>query len=206
MLKQLHILNWTMSKISNNEYDQVVVLIHKGDKERACRVFLHLAEKDMVNFLNRRYGWERDEALNLVHQCYLLVEKKILAQEVESFSRAYVRNICEKLAANQYRKIMRERENCSKYIEETKQMYRQEMKSYIGIDLYADNRSVNYAKILGGFRKLGFNCQEIIKLKYMEGYSHSQIVEQVYSIKTEAISRTNLKRCMQKLRKLIFNH
>lgn len=184
-------------------FKKAVLLIREGKSDEACRLVFDIVEKSMIEYL-KFYNWTIEEARQIFHDAYLLIELKIKNGEIDSFNKTYIKKICKNIGANSFRKCIVRKREFEKYLSKVREDFNQEMIECYGVNLYSEEDcSIDYQRALRAFDLLGDKCKQIIKMKHVDGISHTEIAKSIDEINSEYSSKTILSRCLKKWRHIL---
>lgn len=185
-----------------------VKLLREGKKNEACGIVFEKFENDIIRYLIRTYGWDEEEAKSIFYDAYLLLQDKLINNEIDTFNKTYLVKICKNIGANEYRKVRTQKTKFNQFIIEAKCRFDEEIRDYAGITIWdnqeeIDCENTNYNKALRAFTMLGEKCRKILELKFIDNQSHKDIASKIEGINTERSSITTMKRCLQKWKAFI---
>lgn len=185
-------------------YNQVYELIAEGQSEKACAAFMQAWQRRLVSYL-RRYRWTSEEAIELIHDAYLMIEKKISNGELESFNITYIKRCCKNLGANRWRKEVRKKIEFLAYANNYRKEINDEFRNEFKLNLFEEEEefSNEYRIALRAFDLMNERCREIIRLKHVDNLNHNDIVDKIASLSNMNSSKTILNRCMNTWKTLI---
>jgi len=172
--------------LHNNEQQFIAALV-KGD--RAAQKVLYETYYGQLMSVCQRYAGSEDEAMDLLHESFIKIFKKIGRYESGTALLAWMRRITVNTAIDQYRRNVRRR------TEDIDQAY---SLSSDAPDVFA---RFGAREILAAVQKLPPTYRTIFNLYIVEGYSHREIAEQLQI--TESTSRSNLVKARGKLQKVL---
>jgi len=179
----------------------------KHKKKEYMRVEKDFEERRnyVVNFIQFKYRWSRHEADTIYNDACLVALEQLKKGAIKNISSAYIIRICKNLGANNYRKLLTEKERFLDYYNNTKKSYQESVAENYGIELF-DSATNNYSsparQALRAFSMLSKKCQELISMKYIDDESHNYIAENSKHVSTAESSRTVLSRCIKYWRNL----
>ena len=162
-------------------------------------------KEETVAFIRRLNTWGFSEALSLYHDAWLVLRTKLENGEISTISKAYLFQTCKYLGANQWRhEISNKKQFNQYYIEKQRALQNRLLQNY-DIELFAlEQETPLYGQqALRVFKLLSVKCQQIIKLKFVEGLTHKGISEQLEHINSEISARTTLSCCLKYWKKLL---
>jgi DNA-directed RNA polymerase specialized sigma24 family protein len=191
-------------KESLSIFEKAIMLIRQGRSNDACGAIVNGHGNEIAGYLVRHYGWNREEALSIVHDAFLLVEEKTLQGELETLNKTYFVSTCKFIGSNQYRKNCRRKDKMNEFVKEEMKQFNDQVLNYCDVQIFPDDNDfpVNWQVALRAFSLLTENCQEYIKLKYVEGFSHDEILKKSSTISTLRASITTLNRCIKRWKEL----
>jgi RNA polymerase sigma-70 factor (ECF subfamily) len=172
--------------LQNNE-QQFVAALARGD--RGAQKVLYETYYGQLMSVCQRYAGSEDEAMDLLHESFIKIFKKIARYESGTALLAWMRRITVNTAIDQYRRNARRR------TENLDQAY---SLSSDAPDVFAQ---FGAREILGAVQQLPPTYRTIFNLYVVEGYSHREIGEQLQI--TESTSRSNLVKARGKLQKVL---
>jgi len=172
--------------LKNNEKQFVAALVG-GD--RGAQKVLYETYYGPLMAICQRYAGSDDEAMDLLHESFIKIFKKIGRYESGTALLAWMRRITVNTAIDQYRRNARRR------TEDLDQAY---SLSSDAPDVFAQ---FGAREILAAVQKLPPTYRTIFNLYVVEGYSHREIGEQLQI--TESTSRSNLVKARGKLQKVL---
>jgi RNA polymerase sigma factor (sigma-70 family) len=137
----------------------------------------------------QRYAGSEDEAMDLLHESFIKIFKKISRYESGTALLAWMRRITVNTAIDHYRRSKRRR------TEDLEKAY------HISSDAPDVISQFSAQEILRAVQKLPPTYRTIFNLYVIEGYSHREISEQLEI--TESTSRSNLVKARGKLQKVL---
>ncbi|MBT4967593.1 MAG: sigma-70 family RNA polymerase sigma factor [Bacteroidetes bacterium] len=184
-------------KKSLERYDEVCELIASGKSDQACSIFMLSWRSRLLSYL-RRYRWSQEEAMELIHDAYLLIEKKINTGDLKTFNITYVKKICKNLGANSWRKNIRKKNEFLAYASIVKKELNETFKNNFNIELFEeDEMASDHRLTLRAFDLLNDKCRAIIRMKHVDHLNHDDIVNKTDSISNVNSSKSILNRCMK---------
>jgi DNA-directed RNA polymerase specialized sigma24 family protein len=191
-------------KESSSIFEKAITLIKLGRSNEACQAIVGGYGNEISRYLVKQYGWNREEALSIVHDAFLLVEEKTLQGEIETLNKTYFVSTCKYIGSNQYRKNTRRKDKMNEFIKEEMRQFNEQIFNYCDVQVFPDDNEfpINWQAALRAFSLLTNNCQEYIKLKYVEGCSHEEILTKSSAISTIRTSITTLNRCVKRWKEL----
>jgi hypothetical protein len=189
----------------NNVFIKAVELIKAGKNNEASEIVIKNIRNEIVNFLTYKYRWQKDEALSIFHDAWLLISDKIANNEINEFNKAYIYKTSTFIGANQYRRHINQKLKVENYLKEEHKKYNESMNDYCGVVVFDDEEEMtgSWEKAIRSFSILDKNCQNYINLKYVDDLSHQEIVRNLKNINTIRASITTLNRCIKKWRELM---
>jgi len=186
-------------------YKRAIELIRLGKNDEACRLVYNSIGDNIIRFLEYKYRWNKDEAFTIFHDAYLLIESKILNNEVDSFNKTYFLSTCKFLGANKYRKSIRQNLSLTGFIKEEMKNFNVNVQNYCDLQVFSEEEElpVDWQKALRSFSMLNKKCQDYIHLKYVESLTHEQILKKNFNISTVRASITTLNRCLNRWKELL---
>ncbi|TXF85241.1 RNA polymerase sigma factor [Neolewinella aurantiaca] len=172
--------------LHNNEQQFIAALV-KGD--RAAQKVLYETYYGQLMSVCQRYAGSEDEAMDLLHESFIKIFKKIGRYESGTALLAWMRRITVNTAIDQYRRNARRR---------TEDLDNAYALSSDAPDVFAQ---FGAREILAAVQKLPPTYRTIFNLYVVEGYSHREIGEQLKI--TESTSRSNLVKARGKLQKVL---
>lgn len=172
--------------LQDNE-KQFVAALMRGD--RGAQKVLYETYYGPLMSICQRYAGSEDEAMDLLHESFIKIFKKIGRYESGTALLAWMRRITVNTAIDQYRRNARRR------TEDLDQAY---SLSSDAPDVFAQ---FGAREILAAVQKLPPTYRTIFNLYVVEGYSHREIGEQLQI--TESTSRSNLVKARGKLQKVL---
>lgn len=172
--------------LHNNE-QQFVAALARGD--RSAQKVLYETYYGQLMSVCQRYAGSEDEAMDLLHESFIKIFKKIGRYESGTALLAWMRRITVNTAIDQYRRNARRR------TENLEQAY---SLSSDAPDVFAQ---FGAREILSAVQQLPPTYRTIFNLYVVEGYSHREIGEQLQI--TESTSRSNLVKARGKLQKVL---
>jgi RNA polymerase sigma factor (sigma-70 family) len=172
--------------LHNNEQQFIAALV-KGD--RTAQKVLYETHYGQLMSVCQRYAGSEDEAMDLLHESFIKIFKKIGRYESGTALLAWMRRITVNTAIDQYRRNVRRR------TEDLDQAY---TLSSDAPDVFAQ---FGAREILAAVQKLPPTYRTIFNLYVVEGYSHREIGEQLKI--NESTSRSNLVKARGKLQKVL---
>lgn len=169
----------------------------------ACRLYFNLLEKKLVAYLTNWLKWDKEEALAIFADSFLVIYQKVVEGQLNDMNQSYAKEICKRLGANNYRKAIKEKERFSEYLHHTQTSYVNDLKSLYGIEINLTTDESRSANALKAFSVLDEKCQELIKLRYIEDFSHQEIAGKLKNISGADSSKTLLNRCINKWKELM---
>ncbi|MFK8164351.1 MAG: RNA polymerase sigma factor [Lewinella sp.] len=171
----------------HNDEKQFIAALVKGD--RGAQKVLYETYYGQLMSICQRYGGSEDEAMDLLHESFIKIFKKIGRYESGTALLAWMRRITVNTAIDHYRRNVRRR------TEDLDQAY---SLSSDAPDVFAQ---FGAREILAAVQKLPPTYRTIFNLYVVEGYSHREIGEQLQI--TESTSRSNLVKARGKLQKVL---
>ncbi len=171
----------------HNDEQQFIAALMKGD--RAAQKVLYETYYGQLMSVCQRYAGSEDEAMDLLHESFIKIFKKIGKYESGTALLAWMRRITVNTAIDQYRRNARRR------TEDIDQAY---SLSSDAPDVFAQ---FGAREILAAVQKLPPTYRTIFNLYVVEGYSHREIGERLTI--TESTSRSNLVKARGKLQKVL---
>jgi len=205
------------------DYNLFLEYFTKGDLRNSLHILTQSMFKECADLMRSKTGIEDEsELLGLFHDAFLYFDEKYKSgkfefREYESF-RSYFKTACLN-KAKEFRRYIKgpqyiiSYENLNQYEEEFEQSVEeqrneeyQEINQLYGIDLYeSEEPEIDmYKEAVRSFHTLNDKCKFLIVLKHFLKLSHNQIVEALrmfFEIKNENVSKTELQRCMDGLRR-----
>lgn len=172
--------------IEENEAQFVAALV-RGNRE-AQRILYETYYGQLMSVC-QRYAGSEDEALDLLHESFIKIFKKIGRYESGTALLAWMRRITVNTAIDHYRRHARRR---------TESLDRAYALSSDAPDVFA---RFGAHEILAAVQKLPPTYRTIFNLYVVEGYSHREIGERLQI--TESTSRSNLVKARGKLQKVL---
>ena len=172
--------------LPENEKQFVAALI-RGD--RAAQKVLYETYYGPLMSVCQRYAGSEDEAMDLLHESFIKIFRKIGRYESGTALLAWMRRLTVNTAIDQYRRNARRR------TEDLDQAYNL---SSDAPDVFAQ---FGAREILAAVQRLSPTYRTIFNLYVVEGYSHREIGEQLQI--TESTSRSNLVKARGKLQKVL---
>lgn len=170
-----------------NDEQQFIAALSRGD--RAAQKVLYETYYGQLMSICQRYAGSEDEAMDLLHESFIKIFKKIGRYESGTALLAWMRRITVNTAIDQYRRNVRRR------TEDLEQAYNL---SSDAPDIFAQ---FGAREILKAVQQLPPTYRTIFNLYVVEGYSHREIGEQLQI--TESTSRSNLVKARGKLQKVL---
>jgi len=173
-----------------------IQLIKVGKESEAAGSII---KKDGVKVIAmlKGLGWGDDDANSILGEAIAVIFKKVREGKISEFNSTYLWNTARNIGSNEYRWL----QNNKFYLQE-KEFFEKEydivIQDYDSSGMADDNR-------IKTFKMLGERCQELIKLKHIDGKTHTEISNTLPSISSADVSKTNLNRCMKKWKKLLEN-
>lgn len=161
--------------------------------------------QEAIRFLRHHYQWDRHGAQTLYNDACLLVIQQLEDDQIQEVSRPYLFKVCKNLGANDHRRLLRERERFHSYCIQTQEAYQNSVQESYGIPLFdmeKEGHETRGEKALRAYSMLDAKCQEIIKLKFVDGLSHSTISNSIDHVSSSDSAKTLLSRCLKYWRKL----
>lgn len=172
--------------LEENESRFIAALI-QGDRE-AQRVLYERYYGPLMSVC-QRYAGSEDEAMDLLHESFIKIFKKISHYEAGTALLAWMRRITVNTAIDHYRRSARRR---------TEDLDKAYALSSDAPDIFA---RFGAREILAAVQQLSPTYRTIFNLYVVEGYSHREIGEQLEI--TESTSRSNLVKARGKLQKVL---
>ena len=172
--------------LPENEKQFVAALI-RGD--RAAQKVLYETYYGPLMSVCQRYAGSEDEAMDLLHESFIKIFRKIGRYESGTALLAWMRRLTVNTAIDQYRRNARRR------TEDLDQAYNL---SSDAPDVFAQ---FGAREILAAVQRLSPTYRTIFNLYVVEGYSHREISERLQI--TESTSRSNLVKARGKLQKVL---
>lgn len=172
--------------LHHNE-EQFVAALVRGNRE-AQRMLYEEYYGPLMSICHR-YAGSEDEAMDLLHESFIKIFKKIGRYESGTALLAWMRRITVNTAIDQYRRNVRRR---------TEDLDKAYQVSSDAPDVFA---RFGAQEILAAVQKLPPTYRTIFNLYVVEGYSHREIGEQLQI--TESTSRSNLVKARGKLQKAL---
>ncbi|SER35887.1 RNA polymerase sigma factor [Neolewinella agarilytica] len=167
--------------------EQFVAALVRGNRE--AQRLLYEEYYGPLMSVCQRYAGTEDEAMDLLHESFIKIFKKIGRYESGTALLAWMRRITVNTAIDQYRRNVRRR---------TEDIDKAYHVSSDAPDVFA---SFGAREILSAVQKLPPTYRTIFNLYVVEGYSHREIGEQLQI--TESTSRSNLVKARGKLQKAL---
>ena len=170
-----------------HDEERFVAALRRGDRE-AQRV-LYETHYSPLMAICQRYTGSEDEAMDLLHESFIKVFRKIGRYESGTALLAWMRRITVNTAIDHYRRSVRRR------TEDIERAYQ------VSSDAPDVISQCSADEILAAVQQLPPTYRTIFNLYVIEGYSHKEIAEQL-SI-TDSTSRSNLVKARAKLQKTL---
>ena len=149
---------------------------------------------EFVNWASGKFGISDEDALDHYQDTITIFFEKVMngsIVEVGSTLKTYLFGIGKNRVRQQFDVYSKEEKHQAGVVEHYKFLAEHEDAS----EAYEEARTRTRTM----FESLGKNCKEILKLFYFDKRSMSEIAE-IMNHKSEAVSRTTKKRCLEKLR------
>jgi RNA polymerase sigma-70 factor (ECF subfamily) len=172
--------------LEQNEAQFVAALV-RGNRD-AQRILYEKYYGQLMSVC-QRYAGSEDEAMDLLHESFIKIFKKIGRYESGTALLAWMRRITVNTAIDQYRRNARRR---------TEDLDKAYTLSSDAPDVFAQ---FGAREILAAVQKLPPTYRTIFNLYVIEGYSHREVGEQLKI--TESTSRSNLVKARGKLQKVL---
>ncbi len=181
-------------KISFRKSDnQVVADIRGGDSKAMEQVYVRY-RSEFVRWSIGKFGISEDDALDHYQDTLTIFFEKIMngsLDEIGSSLKTYLFGIGKNRVRQQFDASSREEKHEAGVIEHYRFLAQDDELT----ETYEDARDQTRSML----DSLSDNCREILRLFYFEKRSMSEIAD-LMKHKSEAVSRTTKKRCMEKLR------
>ena len=189
-------------KSADDILKKITKLIVEKRLEGASKEFFAHFEKDLIGYITKKLGWDKDEAYNILHDAYILIQEKVLNNELALITGLTVFQTCKYIGANKFRKTLTERGKLNKYMQEEKLNFISDFKEQTGFGFEPDESIIGSRKekALRAFSLLKDQCQKMLIMKFVEGYNHQLIAHTIPGISGERSSITILSRCVKKWR------
>ncbi len=178
-------MDYTLT-IHQNE-QQFIAALARGNRE--AQRLLYEEYYGTLMSICQRYAGSEDEAMDLLHESFIKIFKKISHYESGTALVAWMRRITVNTAIDQYRRNGRRR---------TEDLDKAYNVSTDAPDIFAQ---FGAREILAAVQQLPPTYRTIFNLYVVEGYSHREIGEQLQI--TESTSRSNLVKARGKLQKML---
>jgi RNA polymerase sigma-70 factor (ECF subfamily) len=157
--------------------------------EREAQRLLYETYYSPLMAVCQRYAGSEDEAMDLLHESFIKIFKKIARYQSGTALLAWMRRITVNTAIDHYRRTSRRR---------TEDIERAYQVSVDGPDVISQ---CSAQEILAAVQQLPPTYRTIFNLYVIEGYSHKEIAEQLNI--TDSTSRSNLVKARVKLQKTL---
>lgn len=179
----------------------VIEAIVDGDRQTMKTLYLSY-KGEFCNWLKKKYLINQDAAIDVYQESFTIFFEKVKAGRLDDFNgdiKAYVFGIGKN-------KMMQQRDQAAK--DHRHAIYLSEHLQFIAQDEVRSSVFENAAEISKNLMaQMGEPCKSILQAFYFYNLTMEQIAEK-FSYKTEGVARTTKKRCMQKIKELVFkdNH
>jgi hypothetical protein len=207
-------LSKAIRHIQNNELEQALHII-SSHLLKDCIMLMASLSKDQNKY----------ELYSLFYENYLDFVNKVQNNKFTYASDAALKSFfktgCTHRAKEQYRAMSKPKDwldesffinkdqSLDDAYEDCKQEEYARVMSQYGIDLSADESEDEIpAQVINAFHTLNEKCKFLVVLKYMISLSHKEIVDclsNFYELKNENVSKSELKRCLDHLKKNTVN-
>jgi hypothetical protein len=184
-------------------FEEIVKLIKSGNINEACKIFYTQFKKSLSDFLIINHRWSKAEAEIIINDSFILITNKIIDKQIEKINITYIKEICKNIGANKYRKALREEKKLKDYFEESKRELETDFYKTYNIELNLDSFNFKHKEAIRAFGILDEKCQNLIKMKHVDGLRHEEIIKQIFEIGNIDSSKSLLNRCMRKWKKLL---
>ena len=174
---------------------EVYELIAGNNSNEAFRIYEN-AFGDMLQYYLSTLHWQKDEATEIVHDAFLLIEKKVHQGKTTKLTVSYLKKTCKLIGANKWRKKARDQKAFQNYFEETKRKVKQDYLDTYQIDIYENEENGDYRLALRAFDLLNDKCKKLVRLKFVDQMNHKDIISKMNGISNINSSKTILNRCM----------
>jgi hypothetical protein len=223
LLSQNHLL--PMDEI--HVFKEIVRLIKEDKLDQSLKMISKKLMNDCMGLIYKNTRLENPhEAMNLFYDAFLTFAHKVQSgsflYEGEKQTEGYFKTSCVFKAKEYKRGVYNQPEIIpidliEKYADEFDNEYenqrnklQQEYMEYAGLDIWGENEKENlkFNSLVPFFHQLEDECKFIIFLKHIIGLSHEEIADKLglfYQIGNSDVSKTTLNRCMNELRRMVYN-
>jgi hypothetical protein len=207
-------------------YREIVRLINENKLDQALKLISKKTMNECMGLIYKNTRLENPyEALNIFYDAFLTFAQKVQSgsflYQGEKQTEGYFKSACV-LKAKEYNRIAGRippivpidticaDSDYDDEFENERKKFGKEYFEYSGVDLWEGEKEekFSFGNVLMLFHKLDEKCKFIIILKHIVGLSHEQIAYMIgsfYEIGSRDVSKTELNRCMNKLKTMVYN-